>query len=84
MGTTPLIANDASDWLKNEIDVILDSYRDESISKIDRFNLIEDTINNNFAGAGIAKFVAGKSWTSAPKEVKKEYSKLFRTTGNFA
>ena len=40
--------------------------------------MIEQTINNNFAGAGIAKFVAGKAWADASKEVKKEYVKNFK------
>ncbi len=78
MNTTPLLADEASDWLKKEIDTILDVHRDTSISKVDRFNLIEDSINNNFAGAGISKFVAGNSWSSASKETKKEYVKLFK------
>ena len=78
LNTTPLLADEASDWLKKEIDTILDVHRDTSISKVDRFNLIEDSINNNFAGTGISKFVAGKSWSSASKEVKKEYVKLFK------
>ena len=78
LSTSPLIADEASDWLKKEIDVILDAYKNTSISKIDRFNLIENTINNNFAGAGIAKFVAGEAWSSASKETKKEYIKLFK------
>ncbi len=78
LSTTPLIADDASDWLEREIDVILDAYKNTSISKVDRFNLIEDSINNNFAGAGIAKFVAGNSWSSASKETKKEYVQLFK------
>ena len=34
----------------------------DNLSNIDRFNYIEDTINKNFAGAGIAKFVAGQAW----------------------
>ena len=33
--------------------------------------MIEQTINNNFAGTGIAKFVAGNAWTKASKETKK-------------
>ena len=78
LSTTTLFANEASDWLKTEIDIILDAYKNTSISKVDRFNLIEDSINNNFAGAGIAKFVAGNSWSSASKEAKKEYIKLFK------
>ena len=40
--------------------------------------MVENTINNNFAGTGIAKFVAGKSWNGASKEVKIEYIKLFK------
>ena len=78
LNATSLLADEASDWLKKEIDTILDVHRDTSISKVDRFNLIEDSINNNFAGTGISKFVAGKSWSSASKEVKKEYVKLFK------
>ena len=73
-----MLADEASDWLKKKIDTILDAYKDTSISKVDRFNLIEDSINNNFAGAGISKFVVGKSWSSAPKETKKEYVQLFK------
>ena len=40
--------------------------------------MVEQTINNNFAGAGIAKFVSGKAWNSASKETKKEYIKIFK------
>ena len=78
LSNTSLLADDARDWLKEEIDVILDAYKNTSISKEERFNLIENTINSNFAGAGIAKFVAGNSWSSASKEVKKEYIQLFK------
>ena len=78
LNATPLLADEASDWLKQQIDTILDAYRNTSISAVDRFNYIEDSINNNFAGAGISKFVAGKSWSSASKETKKEYVQLFK------
>ena len=78
LSNTSLLADDATDWLKEEIDVILDAYNNTSISKEERFNLIENTININFAGAGIAKFVAGNSWSSASKETKKEYIQLFK------
>ena len=71
-------ANDASEWLKTEIDYILEAYKNDKISKIERFDYIETTINNNFAGAGIAKFVAGKAWSYADKETKKEYILLFK------
>ena len=78
LSTTTLFADEASDWLKQQIDYILDAYENTSISKVDRFNLIQDSINENFAGTGIAKFVAGKSWISASKETQKEYVQLFK------
>jgi len=71
-------ANEASQWLKKEIDKILISYQDPSLPNENRFLMIEQTINNNFAGTGIAKFVSGKSWNSASKETKKEYIVLFK------
>lgn len=71
-------ANEASNWLKKEIDVILNSYKNENMTDETRFLMIEDTINYNFAGAGIAKFVAGESWGKANKEAQKEYIKLFK------
>ena len=72
------IANEASNWLKKEIDIILDAYKNENMSKETRFLMIEDTINYNFAGTGIAKFVAGDSWKTADKETKKEYINFFK------
>ena len=71
-------ANEASEWLKKEIDKIIIAYQSENLPNENRFLMIEQTINNNFAGTGIAKFVAGKSWKSASKETKKEYIKLFK------
>ena len=78
LNTTPLLADEASDWLKQQIDTILDAYKNTSISKVDRFNLIEDTINKNFAGKGIGKFVVGKAYSSAPKKTQEEYILLFK------
>ena len=72
------IAQEASNWLKKEIDIILDAYKNENMSKETRFLMIEDTINYNFAGTGIAKFVAGDSWKTADKETKKEYINFFK------
>ena len=72
------MAQEASNWLKKEIDIILDAYKNENMSKETRFLMIEDTINYNFAGTGIAKFVAGDSWKTANKEIKKEYINLFK------
>jgi len=72
------IANEASNWLKKEIDIILDAYKNENMSNETRFLMIEDTINYNFAGTGIAKFVSGDSWKTADKDTKKEYIKFFK------
>ena len=71
-------ADEVSNWLKKEIDTILDAYKNPYLSNDKRFELIEETINNNFAGTGIAKFVAGKSWFNASKETKKEYIIIFK------
>tara|TARA_Y100000817_G_C16630684_1_gene443806 strand:+ start:104 stop:706 length:603 start_codon:yes stop_codon:yes gene_type:complete len=73
-----IMAQEVSDWLKKEIDIILDAYKNENMSKETRFLMIEDTINYNFAGTGIAKFVAGDSWKTADKDTKKEYIKFFK------
>ena len=71
-------AINANDWLSSEIDNILNAYKNENISKVERFEFIENTIDKNFAGSGIAKFVAGKAWAQADKEVKKTYINLFK------
>ena len=71
-------ANEAKNWLNKEIDIIISAYQNNDLPKENKFLMVENTINNNFAGTGIAKFVAGKSWSSASKEVKIEYIKLFK------
>jgi ABC-type transporter MlaC component len=71
-------ADDVAIWLEKEIDIILQAYKNEDISNEKRFLLIENTINYNFAGTGIAKFVSGDAWSSANKKIKKEYIKLFK------
>ena len=71
-------ANEAKDWLNKEIDIIISTYQNNNLQNVNKFLMVENTINNNFAGTGIAKFVAGKSWNGASKEVKKEYIKLFK------
>ena len=78
LSTSLLNANETSEWLRKEIDTILNAYKNTSFSNLERFDLIENTINKNFAGAGIGKFVSGDSWSSASKETKKEYIKLFK------
>ena len=76
--TSQANANQATDWLKSEIDKILMAYKNDSNSKIERFEYIKSTIDQNFAGAGIAKFVAGKAWATGDKETKKTYIKSFK------
>ncbi len=76
--TTNLQADEPSVWLKSEIDKILISYQNNDLPNENRFLMIEQTINNNFAGTGIAKFVAGESWGKASIETKKEYVKNFK------
>ena len=73
-----LKADETISWLKNEIDIILNAYKNDQLTKLERFEFIEKTINQNFAGAGIAKFAAGKAWNSANKETKEEYIDLFK------
>ena len=73
-----LLANEAEIWLEKEIDIILNAYQNENLPNENRFLMVEQTINNNFAGAGIAKFVVGKAWNSANKETKKDYIKHFK------
>ena len=71
-------ANEAKNWLNKEIEIIISAYQNNNLSNENKFLMVENTINNNFAGTGIAKFVAGKSWKSASKEIKIEYIKLFK------
>ena len=76
--TSQLYADEASDWLKIEIDFILEAYKNSEISNEKRFSMIENTVSYNFAGTGIAKHVAGKAWRNASKETKEKYVKLFK------
>ena len=39
---TSVKADEATDWLGNEIDSILDAYKNTQISKVERFALIEE------------------------------------------
>lgn len=71
-------ANEAKNWLNKEIDIIISAYQNTDLPNENKFLMVENTINNNFAGTGIAKFVAGKSWNGASKEVKKKYIELFK------
>jgi len=76
--SSPIRASEVNDWLRSEIDYIIKIYKDDNFTNVQRFEVIEESINNNFAGAGIAKFVAGKAWVTADKDIKKTYIKLFK------
>jgi ABC-type transporter MlaC component len=71
-------SNETSAWLKKEIDTILEAFKNQNLSSENRFLLIEKTINNNFAGTGIAKFVAGEAWKKSDKNSKKIYIDNFK------
>ena len=73
-----LYSDETLDWLKKEIDLILEAYQNQNLSNENRFLLIEKTINNNFAGTGIAKFVAGDAWKKSDKNTKKIYIDNFK------
>ena len=73
-----LYSNETSEWLKREIDIILEAYKNQNLSNENRFLLIEKTINDNFAGTGIAKFVAGEAWKKSDKNTKKIYINHFK------
>ena len=73
-----LYSDETSEWLKREIDIILEAYKNQNLSNENRFLLVEETINNNFAGTGIAKFVAGESWKKSDKNTKKIYIDNFK------
>ena len=78
LNSNVLSANEPVNWLKNEIDKILFSYQNNDLPNENRFLMIEQTINNNFAGTGIAKFVVGEAWNKASNDIKKEYVKNFK------
>ena len=78
LSSSAILGDEASNWLKKEIDIILNAYQNENLPNENRFLMVEQTINNNFAGAGIAKFVSGNAWNSANKDTKKEYIKYFK------
>ena len=44
--TKNVFADEASRWLKNEIDLILSAYSNNNISSEERFSLIETTIES--------------------------------------
>ena len=73
-----LKASEASNWLKQEVDKILVAYQDPSLPNENRFLLIEQTINNNFAGKSIAINIAKKSYKNANEVTRRNYITLFK------
>ena len=73
-----LKASEASNWLRQEVDKILVAYQDPNLPNENRFLLIEQTINNNFAGKSIAINIAKKSYKNANEEARKIYIDLFK------
>jgi len=70
--------SEASNWLKKEIDKILVAYQTPNLPNLNRFLLIEQTINNNFASKSIGIHVAKESYKKADEETRDEYIKLFK------
>ena len=48
--STSVKANEARDWLNKEIDIIISSYQNNNLPNENKFLMVENTINNNFAG----------------------------------
>ena len=59
------LADEASSWLKTEIDFILNAYNNSSTTNETRFLIIENTINYNFAGYCTINYKIIKSLVSA-------------------
>ena len=73
-----LHANEASKWLKQEVDKILVAYQDPGLPNENKFLLIEQTINNNFPGKSIAINIAKNSYKAADEVARKNYINLFK------
>ena len=68
----------AQKWLDTEITKIINLYKDQNVDNINRLNVIEEAINKNFAGTGIARFVVGNVWKNSSKETQQKFVKLFK------
>ncbi len=71
-------SSDVKNWLKNEIDQIINLYKNDDISAEVKLNAIKETINKSFAGKSIAKFVVGNKWDEASEEVRNNFVELFK------
>ena len=68
----------AKNWLDTEINNIIEMYRNENIDKKTKLNAIQNAINQSFAGNGIARFVAGNSWSKSDENTQKDFVGLFK------
>ncbi|MBG77012.1 MAG: hypothetical protein CFH22_00107 [Alphaproteobacteria bacterium MarineAlpha5_Bin12] len=71
-------SSDVKNWLKYEIDQIINLYKNDEISAEVKLNAIKETINKSFAGKSIAKFVVGNKWDEASEEVRENFVELFK------
>ena len=77
--TTNLQADEPSVWLKSEIDKILISYQNNDLPNENRFLMIEQTINNNFAGTGYCKICCWRNHgVKLAKKRKKNMLKILK------
>ena len=63
-------ANDARNWLNQEIDIIISAYKNTDLPNENKFLMVENTINNNFAGTGIANLLQVKVGMAHQKKQK--------------
>ena len=70
--------SDAQKWLDTEITKIINLYKNQNVDNINRLNAIEEAINKNFAGTGIARFVVSNVWKDSSKETQQKFVKLFK------
>lgn len=71
-------SSDAQKWLNEEISTIIELYRNQDIDKFTRLKAIQNSVNENFAGTGIARFVVGSVWDESTEESRNEFIRLFK------
>ena len=64
--------------LNEEISTIIELYRNQDIDKFTRLKAIQNSVNENFAGTGIARFVVGSVWDESTEESRNEFIRLFK------
>ena len=61
--TSKIYASDVTSWLKFEIDQILNAYKNDNISNVEKFQYIENTINMSHHRINIEYFVQFHAFT---------------------